>query len=164
MALLPANRLDLRAGRARLQYGLRHYPAFELRAWRHHHGRRLRRVLRHDNVPSASDRLRCHCNCGEHDPRCGDRKGRLYAAPQGAAFEPAHHGHRHFVPAGEWRAAALRRRHEEHGPDRDRSGHARQPEDQQGCIADNRRDNCGDGCADADGSEDEARQGHACGV
>ena len=35
---------------------------------------------------------------------------------------------------------------------------------QQGCIADNRRDNCGNGCADADGSEDEARQGHACGV
>ena len=63
------DRLDLRAGGTWLQHGLRYYPAFELRTRRHHHGRRICRLLRHDELPSSPHRICYHRGHYQHAPR-----------------------------------------------------------------------------------------------
>ena len=160
----PADRLDLRAGGPWLQHGLRYYPASELRTRRYHHGRRLRRLLRYDDVPHAPHRIRCHRRHYQHAAWCRDRKGRLYAAAQSAASEPADHRHRYLLPAGKRRAAALRLRYEEHGPHCPGQYLARLGHHQQRRTADYPCDNRFHGGPDAHRPEDQARQGHARGL
>ena len=43
-----------------------YYPASELRTRRYHHGRRLRRLLRYDDVPHAPHRICCHRRHYQH--------------------------------------------------------------------------------------------------
>ena len=90
-------------------------------------------------------------------------KGRLYAASLGTSSVASDHGNRHLVPAGKRCAAAVRRRHQEHGYACSRQRHLWTGHGQLYRNFNDYRRSHRDGCPDASCPEDEARQGNARG-
>ena len=115
----PPAGLRLRADRPGLHDGLRHRPPDQLRPRRRLHGRRLRRLLRHQRPRRPGPRPRRPLRGGRprrdgrlHGPRRHHRARRLSPAPPGAEDRRADHRDRRLALPRELRVAQVRLRPE----------------------------------------------------